>query len=264
MTPDSIDTLLDRAAKAARNDPTGEGEARWLAVTALHASTDRQVLERALAWSRDDDPLLRSLAADVLARLAWEDGYPFRGESEPALLRMLDDDETAVVASALHALGHLDLGDTEGLVRFATHDEANVRYALVCAIGGREHEAARRTLIQLSEDADSDVRDWATFGLGSMTDIDSPEIRDALASRLDDDDADTRCEAMLGLAERGDERAVPHIERELASDEVGQLAIDAAAALADPRFLPHLESLLACNPDEQSLQEAIARCRKSD
>lgn len=39
------------------------------------------------------------------------------------------------------------------------------------------------TLIELTEDADEHVRDWATFGLGHG-DVDNVEVRDALLSRL--------------------------------------------------------------------------------
>ena len=59
------------------------------------------------------------------------------------------------------------------------------------------------------EDESDEVRDWATFGLGSLcVDLksgqyqDSPEIRDALYARLNDPAA--RDEAIWGLAQRKD------------------------------------------------------------
>lgn len=61
-------------------------------------------------------------------------------------------------------------------------------------------------LITLTSDENSDVRDWACFGLGQM-DAASPGARDALAARLTDPDDDTRCEAVLALAKTGDSRA---------------------------------------------------------
>lgn len=45
---------------------------------------------------------------------------------------------------------------------------------------------AAETLLQLMIGADDDVRNWATFGIGTLGKLDSPDIRDALAGRLSD------------------------------------------------------------------------------
>ena len=63
-------------------------------------------------------------------------------------------------------------------------------------------------LIRLSRDEHSDVRDWATFALGMLASEDTEDLREALVARLDDPDAETRLEAVHGLALRGDPRAV--------------------------------------------------------
>jgi HEAT repeat protein len=74
--------------------------------------------------------------------------------------------------------------------------------------GGVEHPSAKaqvaQALIRLTNDDSSDVRDDAVFGLGSILDLDTAEIRDALRARLFDSDLDTRLEALVGLAERRD------------------------------------------------------------
>jgi HEAT repeat protein len=87
------------------------------------------------------------------------------------------------------------------------------------------------------------VRDWATFGLGTQIDTDTPEIREALHQRLNDPDADTRAEAMVGLARRKDLSALEPILEGLSGDEVDDLVIEAAAELGDPRLLPALVEL---------------------
>jgi hypothetical protein len=47
------------------------------------------------------------------------------------------------------------------------------------------------------------VRDYACLALGTQwREVDSPELRSALADRLDDPDRDTGHEALLGLAYR--------------------------------------------------------------
>ncbi|OYV95779.1 MAG: hypothetical protein B7Z73_01935 [Planctomycetia bacterium 21-64-5] len=105
------------------------------------------------------------------------------------------------------------------------------------ALTGHEEQAAIECLIRLSRDSDSDVRDWATFGLGSQCDLDTPQIRDALAARLDDTDDDTRHEAIVGLARRQDRRAIAAVGRELSSDCVSSLVLEAADLLG----LPHVD-----------------------
>jgi HEAT repeat protein len=65
-----------------------------------------------------------------------------------------------------------------------------------------ETPAAIEALLELSRDSDVDVRNWATFALGSQIDVDTPQIREALRNRLSDSDEDTRSEALCGLARR--------------------------------------------------------------
>jgi hypothetical protein len=89
------------------------------------------------------------------------------------------------------------------------HPDPDVRLAVTRALpGGVEHPSAKaqvaQALIRLTNDDSSDVRDDAVFGLGSILDLDTAEIRDALRARLFDSDLDTRLEALVGLAERRD------------------------------------------------------------
>lgn len=100
----------------------------------------------------------------------------------------------------------------------------------------------------LSTDRGPEVRNWVTFGLARQTDRDFPQLRDALAARLGDDDPDTLAEAIHGLAVRADARAIRPLLRALeASPDRGDIdfinteALYALAiATADPRLYPHL------------------------
>ena len=81
---------------------------------------------------------------------------------------------------------------------------------------------------------------------------DTEDLRDALAARLDDPDAETRLEAVHGLALRGDPRAVePALELLAAAErsegdgmwrrlELRETAQRLAAQTGDERFAPYL------------------------
>jgi HEAT repeat protein len=86
------------------------------------------------------------------------------------------------------------------------------------------------TLLALMQDVDEDVRDWATFGLGVLGDLDSQEIRDALWQRMSDPNRDVREESLVGLGKRKDRRALPALIVELNQPEICSRVIEAAEA----------------------------------
>jgi HEAT repeat protein len=122
-------------------------------------------------------------------------------------------------------------------------------------------DEARSCLIRLSRDQDPEVRDWATFGLGTLSTDDGPDVTAALLARTSDSYHEARAEALFGLAVRRDPRAVPHLIRALASAHVQGLEVDAAAEAADPRLLPALWALQGTGlADERRVRRAIDRC----
>jgi hypothetical protein len=122
-------------------------------------------------------------------------------------------------------------------------------------------------LVRLSADLDSDVRDWSCFGLGQL-EADSPSARDALAGRLADEDVDTRCEALVSLAQTGDIRAYQRLEQRLDQEDLWSLELEAAAELAHVRLYPKLlrirkETTEDENTNERfssALENALMRC----
>ena len=121
-------------------------------------------------------------------------------------------------------------------------------------------------LAKLSRDSDRDVRNWATFTLGSQFDSTSPTLCAALQERAIDPDPEIRGEALVGLACRGDVSITPIVQRELDGEFHGDWAVEAAGLLADPRFLPALKKLLTRLEGENavyfrgSVESAIAAC----
>ncbi|GGN99558.1 hypothetical protein GCM10010112_93490 [Actinoplanes lobatus] len=251
-TPElSVTEAFDEALQAGA---AGDEERLWELISHLRAHGGQEALEVAARLSDHRDAARRELAAAVLSQLGAAPGQaaadgPFRERSLAVLLNMAQDEsDPDVLYSITTGFGHIgDERSLAPLIRLHTHPDAEVRYGVVFGLLRRPGTAALDTLITLSADEDAKVRDWATFGLARQTDEDFPRLRDALADRLDDDDADTRVEAVHGLATRGDERAMqPLLDILESSPEpsdpglVSEALCALAAATAAPRLRPHL------------------------
>ncbi len=174
----------------------------------------------------------------------------------------------------MHWVGeHWDPRVATLLLRFVDDEDARIRWQAVVSLPHtRDGELTPEdpvvvALVRALDDPDADVRDWAACGLGAMLDVDSPRIRDALARHCyDDDGSDTAGEALVGLARRGDPRAIPRLMELLADPRTGNLIVEAAGETADPRLLPLLLALKQQGweqddePRPEVLDEAIARC----
>jgi HEAT repeat protein len=258
--------LLEQALAHARSEPAFESDDYWVRIRALHFRAGRGVFEEAVGLCSSPDPIVRAVGADILAQLGVREGvaeYPFADESVPTLVSLLGDTEPHVTMSALYALGHLRKGEPLQLARLANHPSEDIRCALAYALGGRTDDVSIDTEIRLSEDRDVDARNWATFAIGALLELDSPAIRGALAARLTDADDEVRGEAIGGLAKRQDERAVGAILRELEQPDVMTLAIEAAEAMPRREFLPGLERLQTVHPEDEDILRAVTRCRET-
>lgn len=129
------------------------------------------------------------------------------------------------------------------LVVLADHPSRDVRYGVSYGLAGQDDPQAIRALIQLTKDSDRDVRDWATFALGSQTELDTSELREALRDRLTDADPEVRGEALVGLARRHDGQLKQAILDSLNGDFHGDWMLEAAETVRDPDFVPALEKL---------------------
>lgn len=247
-----------------------DDDRRWLLVDVLWKRGTREVWQRAAVLCESESAAGRELGADVLGQLgAQTTGRrpKFWRQSVPLLLKMLARErDDKVLASVVSALGHMrDARTVASLSRFKHHESIHVRWHLTLSMAGRDDPLAIATLIEMTRDLDSSVRDWATFGIGSQTDMDTPEIRAALLARLSDDDDKTRQEAIAGLAHRRDRRAVEPLLRELQACDSSCL-LEAAKNVADPRLLPVLLPMLEeeqSEGDREELNEIIRRCREN-
>src|SRR5581483_4385690 len=149
------------------------------------------------------------------------------------------------------------------------HPDERVRFGVVFGLLGQEDERTIRALIDLSTDLDIDVRDWATFGLGSMSEVDTPALREALVARLDDEEGDVRGEAMVGLARRHDQRMIEPLLTDLEAGWFGSLSMEAAAEIGDLRLYPVLvRRRVDWEGDRDDrlykmLEEALEKCQQA-
>jgi HEAT repeat protein len=240
-----------------------EEDPYWDAVGALHWRGTREVLDRAVGLCRSPCAVERRAGADILGQLEVpERSFPEEGRG--VLRAMLErEEDSGVLRAILIALSHHRSPEIVAPAsRFRRHADPNVRLAVVFALTGLEDAGSIGTLIELTSDSVAYVRDWATFALGSQIEqVDTTEIREALVERLADPDDDTRAEAIIGLARRGDRRMLPALRDELASGSVGRLAIEAAALVGDPQLYPLLAALQSWwDVDVELLGEAIQAC----
>lgn len=259
----STEELIDKALTVE------DEEAAWDYVTTLHHRGTKEVFDAAAKLCSSENPFERSLGADIIGQL----GVPKRAFPEEALEilhRMVDEEKDPMALStALIAVGHTqppeDDANLDHIVALKVHPDADVRFGVVQALSGRNDAGSVGTLVGFMSDEDDDVRDWATFGVASLIDTDTPEVRAALWERVSDKHEDTSCEALIGLSIRGDDRVYDKLVEKLNSEEPTTLMFEAAAELGDVRLLEPLKKLLEANTadpevDEgwvESLREAI-------
>jgi HEAT repeat protein len=234
----------------------------WNAVAALQWRGTLEVFNRADRLCQSPCSVERRLGADILGQLGCPD-RSFPKECTQVLLKILKREENKkVLCAILVALSHHQAPEAIGPVsRFRHHANDEVRFGVVMALKGYDVPDAEAVLIELTRDANADVRDWATFALGTLHETDTPAIRDALADRLADIDIDTRCEALVGLARRRDQRALPSLHRELSGESVSPLAIEAATLIAIPQLIKELIALRGrWDGDTSLLEQAIQAC----
>jgi len=249
---------------------TYDEDCRWDLIGGIVQECPDDVLEAGVRLLRGDVERERALGADILGRLVG----PAPGCRAPVLEALLAalavERAPAPLASIVAGLGHVgDPGIVGKVFGLADHPNPEVRLAVAFTVATVSPQPlapqARTALIMLSRDDDPEVRDWATFGLGTLSDADGPDVRAALLARAEDAYHEARAEALFGLAVRHDPRAVPHLIRALQSPLVGDLEVEAAAASADPRLLPALWALRQAGAeDEIRVRRAIDHCSGRD
>ncbi|WP_240197124.1 ankyrin repeat domain-containing protein [Nonomuraea lactucae] len=232
-----VERLVARAL--AHRDTDEDAETWWVVADSLGKRADDETYEALARLCVSEDAREREFGVDAIAQFGVsEDAKPYLERTLPLLQRMATTESNPqVLRSVLSALGHQ--GDPRGLPQVLDivgrpgHRRTMTDAIALADVLPPDHAEGLALLVSMTEDADDEVRDWATSGLASLA-ADTPEIRQALTARLDDTDLRTVAEAARGLAERGDARAARGVERVLAEsdDEYARgLATEAAAKL---------------------------------
>jgi HEAT repeat protein len=260
---------IEELVQCALTEP--DEDRAWDAVAVLHFRSTREVFDAAMKLSTSSIARERELSADILGQFGCFElrPYPYFDATVERLVAMLPGEQDPGVLYAVGTgLGHrYDARGVEPLSKLKSHPDDDVRYAVVMGLAGQTDPLAIQTLIDLTHDDATKVRDWATFTLGTQCDLDTPAIREALWQRIDDSDDDTRCEAFAGRAQRHDDRIIPNLIAELRHQNICRLAIEAARDFASPKLLAVLRELDSDFKGDTEfgplIQEAIASCTKS-
>lgn len=127
-----------------------------------------------------------------------------------------------------------------------------------------EVEAHGAEVIALTRDADGSNRDWALLLL-AQSELASEEVLEALIAGMDDANHEAGLEALIGVAMRAPEVALPRVKALIEADTVESMALEAAAYVASPALMPALDALAAEFGEDDDkfgmmLAEAIAAC----
>jgi len=240
----------------------------WDAIWELRLRATPDVFEAASALCLSFDPSERVVGVDILAQLGTP-GHVYLDRTLDILCKLIETETvTRVLSSIAVGLGHIspEPRKVKPLLRLKDHSDPDVRQGVAFGLSGEDDPLAIQALIALSADVDMEVRDWATFALGSQTNLDSPQIREALYRRVIDpnDAGDAPGEGLVGLARRGDARAFVLTLGFIQSGNAGTLVFEAAEMLADAR-LHNALVMLRYNPryneyQRHCLEDAIAAC----
>lgn len=228
----------------------------WENIRELRQRPNTAVYNQAYKLAESESDKEKIIGIYVLAQLGFDPRFQQK-KTVGLYFKLLENEQSPKVISAiLSSIGHnnenLNKNEVSKLIKLKNHTYSDVRFQLTLALSGLENEKAITTLIELSQDKYADVRNWSTFCLGRLIEVNNAEITRALWNRVNDENQETKLEAIAGLANRKDKRVNEIIKRELQNGEYGILLFDAIETLNDKDFLPLLTKnlKLAENDDE--------------
>lgn len=232
-------------------------KSRWANIKVLRKRPSQELFEKCAELIKSNCPKIRKIGIDILAQLGLPP-RPFLKETLKIYFDLFEaETDPDVLMSLLYSIGHnndkLDNEQIEKICLFIDIENSWVKEGLVSALLGIDNLNAIETLIKLSSDKLSHIRNWATFGLGTQIERNNKTIREALWERVNDKHQETKLEAIVGLAKRKDKRVSDIIKREIIGGEYGTLLFEAIIETQDKEFLPLLKQNLRTIKDDKTI-----------
>lgn len=232
-------------------------KSRWENIRTLRQRPSEELFLKSVELTKSDNTKIRKIGVDILAQLGLSP-RPFLKETLKVYFELLEiETDPDVLMSLLYSIGHnndeLDKEQIDKICSFIDNENSWVKEGLVYALLGIDNLTAIETLIKLSSDKLSHIRNWATFGLGSQIERNNKNIREALWNRVNDKHQETKLEAIVGLAKRKDNRVNEVIKREIIDGEYGTLLFEAILEIKDNEFLPLLKENLKSIKNDKNI-----------
>lgn len=231
----------------------------WKNILELRTRPNKKVYNQAYKLALSESEKEKIIGIYVLAQLGLEPRFQQKKTVELYFKLLENERSPKVISAILSSIGHnnknLDEHQISKIIEFKNHTYSEVRFQLTLALSCLENKKVIKTLIELSEDKYSFIRNWSTFALGSQLELNTVEITQALWNRINDQDQETKLEAITGLANRKDIRVKEIIKKELQSGDFGVLLFDAIESLNDKDFLPLLNKNLKLAENDDRISE---------
>ncbi|CAL2085881.1 hypothetical protein [Tenacibaculum sp. 190524A05c] len=220
----------------------------WDNISELRKRPNQEVFRKAYEFAKSDFDKQKIIGLDVLQQLGFDPRYNKKETVELHFELLEEEQSDNVLKSIFYGIGHNndELSDKQilKLPEFKNVKNTEVKHALISALSGIENINTINVLIQFTRDKTPSIRNWATFGIGSLSELDNSDIRNALWNRVNDSDFETKSEAIVGLANRKDSRIKSVITKELENGDYGTLLFEAILTIKDQDFIPLLNKNL--------------------
>lgn len=234
--------------------------AHWDTIRELRSRAGKDIFEKACQLIRSTKVQERIIGAEILSQFGTPPRLWIKSILKLFFETLQKEKNAKVISTLLYGIGHnsehLTRNDIAYICTWKNNQNIEVQQALVFALGGLDNTIALDTLISFTESKQSSIRDWATFGIGALSDKDNAIIRKALWNRLSDKHKATRQEAIFGLAKRKDLRVKDVLKKELEIiDHHGSYILEAIEVLGDRDFIELLQRKIVTNKKTQSINE---------